>query len=218
MSCCSSATSEALEFPALLRVVAGFAVTDAGERLVHAISPRTDADGIEVLRVRYAEIAREFKEGGGLVPVLDQELLDLRRQLETGGRRLGGAALQGLAEVIEASEGVLERLGDHEETPLLAAEVESVRALEIGATDGAATGESIGCAALAARLRRTLDRRGTVRGRCIASTQSAGGRRAPHPGVRRDAGTGLRQGARSQVGRRLDADARRSVLRVAALR
>ncbi len=163
MSCCSSATSEALEFPALLRVVAGFAVTDAGERLVHAISPHTDADEIEVRRVRYAEIARERGEGGGLVPVLDQELLDLRRQLETGGRRFGGSALQGLAEVIEASEGVLERLGDHEETPLLGAEVESLRALEVGATDGAATGEPIGCAALAARLRRTLDRRGTVR-------------------------------------------------------
>ena len=163
MSCCSSATSEALEFPALLRVLAGLAVTDAGRRLVHAISPRTDPDEIELRRVRYAEIARERGEGGGLVPLLDQELLDLRRQLQTGGRRLGGAALQGLVAVIEASEEVLERLGDHEETPRLAAEVESLRGLEVGATDGAVAGEPIGCAALAARLRRTLDRRGAVR-------------------------------------------------------
>ncbi len=163
MSCCSSATSEALEFPALLRVVAGLAVTDAGTRLVHAISPRTDPDEIELRRVRYAEIARERGEGGALVPVLDQELLDLRRQLQTGGRRLAGAALRGLAAVIEAGEEVLERLGDHEETPRLAAEVESLRALEVGATDSAVTGEPIGCAALAARLRRALDRRGAVR-------------------------------------------------------
>ncbi len=163
MSCCSSATSEALEFPALLRVVAGLAVTDAGRRLVYAISPRTDPDEIELRRVRYAEIARERGEGGALVPVLDRELLDLRRQLQTGGRRLGGAALLGLVAVIEASEEVLERLGDHEETPRLAAEVESLRALEAGATETDVTGEPIGCAALAARLRRTLDRRGAVR-------------------------------------------------------
>ena len=163
MSCCSSATSEALEFPALLRVVAGLAVTDAGRRLVYAISPRTDPDEIELRRVRYAEIARERGEGGALVPVLDRELLDLRRQLQTGGRRLGGAALLGLVAVIEASEEVLERLGDHEETPRLAAEVESLRALEAGATETDVTGEPIGCAALAASLRRTLDRRGAVR-------------------------------------------------------
>ena len=163
MSCCSSATSEALEFPALLRVVAGLAVTDAGRRLVYAISPRTDPDEIELRRVRYAEIARERGEGGALVPVLDRELLDLRRQLQAGGRRLGGAALLGLVAVIEASEEVLERLGDHEETPRLAAEVESLRALEAGATETEVTGEPIGCAALAARLRRTLDRRGAVR-------------------------------------------------------
>ncbi len=163
MSCCSSATSEALEFPALLRVVAGLAVTDAGRRLVYAISPRTDPDEIELRRVRYAEIARERGEGGALVPVLDQELLDLRRQLQTGGRGLGGAALLGLVAVIEAGEEVLERLGDHEETPRLAAEVESLRALEAGATETDVTGEPIGCAALAARLRRSLDRRGAVR-------------------------------------------------------
>ena len=163
MSCCSSATSEALEFPALLRVVAGLAVTDAGRRLVYAISPRTDPDEIELRRVRYAEIARERAEGGALVPVLDQELLDLRRQLQTGGQRLGGAVLLGLVAVIEASEEVLERLGDHEETPRLAAEVESLRALEAGAAKTDVTGEPIGCAALAARLRRILDRRGAVR-------------------------------------------------------
>lgn len=162
-SCCSSATSEALEFPALLRVVAGLAVTDAGSRLVRAISPSTDADEIELRRVRYAEIARDLKEKGALVPVLDQELLNLRRQLEAGGRRLAGSALQDLGAVIEASEEVLERLGDHEETPQLAMEVESLRALEAGASGGAGSGEAISCAALASRLRRTLDRRGTVR-------------------------------------------------------
>ncbi len=104
-------------------------------------------------------MARELKESGVLVPVLDQELLELRRQLETGGRRLGGAALQDLATVIEIGEEVLERLGDREETPRLATEVESLRALEAGA----GSGEAIGCAALAARLRRTLDRHGAVR-------------------------------------------------------
>ena len=158
MSCCSSATSEALEFPALLRVVAGLAVTDAGKRLVQDIAPCTDPDEIEGRRVRYAEIARVRAEGGALVPVLDQDLLDLRRELETGGRRLGGAALLGLATVIEAGEAVLERLSDHEETPTFAAEVEQLRALEVGAA-----GEPIGCAVLAARLRRTLNRRGGVR-------------------------------------------------------
>ncbi len=163
MNCCSSATSEALEFPALLRVVAGLALTDAGRRLVHAISPRRDPDEIDLRRVRYAEIAGELKEGGALVPVLDQELLDLRRQLTSGGRHLGGSALLGLVAVIEAAEEVVERLGDHEETPQLAAEVESLRALEAAATRTDARGEPVGCAALASRLRRTLDRRGAVR-------------------------------------------------------
>ncbi len=163
MSCCSSATSEALEFPALLSVVAGFAATDAGRRLVCSVSPHTDPDEIGLRRTRYAEVARELEGGGVLVPVLDQELLELRRRLETGGRRLGGAALQGLAAVIEAGEEVLERLGDREETPRLATEVESLRALEAGGASGDGSGESIGCAALAARLRRSLDRHGAVR-------------------------------------------------------
>ena len=185
MNCCSSATSEALEFPALLRVVAGLALTDAGRRLVHAISPRRDPDEIDLRRVRYAEIAGELKEGGALVPVLDQELLDLRRQLTSGGRHLGGSALLGLVAVIEAAEEVVERLGDHEETPQLAAEVESLRALEAAATRTDARGEPVGCAALASRLRRTLDRRGAVRDDASAATQSTGGGRAAHPGIRR---------------------------------
>lgn len=163
MSCCNSATSEALEFPALLRVVAGLAVTDAGARAVRAISPGSDPSEIELRRIRYAEIARELAEAGALVPVLDQELVGLRRQLESDGRGLGGSALLGLASVIEACEEVLDRLGDHEETPRAAAEVESLRALEAGAGEGAGSGEPIGCAALAARLRRALDRSGTVR-------------------------------------------------------
>lgn len=147
----------------MLSVVAGFAATDAGRRLVHSVSPHTDPDEIGFRRARYAEVARELKEAGVLVPVLDQELLELRSQLETGGRRLGGSALQDLATVIEVGEEVLERLGDQEETPWLATEVESLRALEVGAGDDAASGEPIGCAALAARLRRTLDRHGAVR-------------------------------------------------------
>lgn len=163
MSCCSSATSEALEFPALLSVVAGFAATDAGGRLVHSVSPHTDPDEIGLRRARFAEVARALKDGGVLVPVLDQELLELRRQLETGGRRLGAAALQDLAATVEVSEDVLGRLGDREKTPQLATEVESLRALDAGGADGAGSGESIACAALAARLRRTLDRHGAVR-------------------------------------------------------
>ena len=163
MSCCNSATLEALEFPALLRVVAGLAVTDAGARAVQAVSPGSNPSEIELRRVRYTEIARELAEGGALVPVLDQELVGLRRQLESDGRGLGGPALLGLAAVIETCEEVLERLGDHEETPRVAADVESLRALEAGAAEGAGTGEPIGCAALAARLRRALDRGGSVR-------------------------------------------------------
>ena len=163
MSCCSSATSEALEFPALLRVVAGLAVTDAGASAVRAISPCSDPSEIELRRVRYAEIARELAEAGALVPVLDQELVGLRRQLESDGRGLGGAALLGLASVVEVCEEVLERLADHEETPRVAAEVETLRVVEAGAAEGAGSGEPIGCAALAARLRRALDRSGAVR-------------------------------------------------------
>ena len=164
MSCCSSATLEALEFPALLSVVAGFAATDAGRRQVRSVSPQTDPEEIGLRRARYAEVARKLKESGVLVPVLDQELLELRGQVERGGRRLSGAALQDLAAVIEVGEDVLERLGDPEETPLLEAEVESLRALEAGDAAGDAAGEPpIGCAALASRLRRTLDRHGAVR-------------------------------------------------------
>ena len=147
----------------MLSVVAGFAATDAGRRLVHSVSPHMDPDEIELRRARYAEVARELKESGVLVPVLDLELLELRSQLETGGRRLGGSALQDLATVIEVGEEVLERLGDREETPRFAPEVESLRALEAGGEEGVGPGAAIGCAALATRLRRTLDRHGAVR-------------------------------------------------------
>ncbi|MCY3968468.1 MAG: Smr/MutS family protein [Acidobacteria bacterium] len=144
-------------------MVAGLAVTDAGASAVRAISPCSDPSEIELRRVRYAEIARELAEAGALVPVLDQELVGLRRQLESDGRGLGGAALLGLASVVEVCEEVLERLADHEETPRVAAEVETLRVVEAGAAEGAGSGEPIGCAALAARLRRALDRSGAVR-------------------------------------------------------
>ena len=163
MSCCSGATAEALEFPALLAVLAGFAVTDAGRRAVHAIAPQTDPEEIGRRRARYSEVARELKEGGALAPVLDQPILVLRDQLQAGGRRMGGAELLGLAAVMEAAEEAVERLGDYEAAPRLAAEVAALRALEARAGDDAGPGERCDCASLAARLRRTLDRRGAVR-------------------------------------------------------
>lgn len=163
MSCCSSATSEALEFPSLLAVLAGFASTDAGSRAVRAIEPETDAGEIERRRVRYAEIARDIERSGVLVPSLDG-LLDLRRHLEGDGRGLGGRELLDLAAAIKACEEVLERLGSVEATPHCAAEVEALRLMEAGAAESAAPGrQGGGCAGLGSRLRRMLDRRGEVR-------------------------------------------------------
>lgn len=169
MDCCSGATSEALEFPSLLAVLAGFASTDAGSRAVRAIEPATDRGEIERRRVRYAEIARDVEEGGVLVPSLDG-LLDLRRHLggnghlDGDGRGLGGPELLDLAAAIEASEEVLGRLENFEATPQCAAEVEKLRRMEDGAEEAAAPGrQGGGCAALASRLRRMLDRRGDVR-------------------------------------------------------
>lgn len=169
MDCCSGATSEALEFPSLLAVLAGFASTDAGSRAVRAIEPATDRGEIERRRVRYAEIARDVEEGGVLVPSLDG-LLDLRRHLggnghlDGDGRGLGGPELLDLAAAIEASEEVLGRLENFEATPQCAAEIETLRRMETVAAEAAAPGrQGGGCAALASRLRRMLDRRGDVR-------------------------------------------------------
>ncbi len=162
MSCCSAATSEALEFPSLLAVLAGFALTDIGGRAVRAIAPETDRGEIERRRVRYAEIAREVERGGVLVPSLDG-LLDLRDHLEGDGRGLGGPELLDLAAAIEASEEVLGRLESLEATPQCAAEVETLRGIEAGAAEAAPGRQDGGCAGLARRLRRMLDRRGEVR-------------------------------------------------------
>lgn len=164
MSCCSGATSEALEFPSLLAVLAGFASTDAGSRAVRAIEPATDRAEIERRRVRYAEIARDIEQNGVLVPSLDG-LLDLRDHLDGDGRGLGGPELLDLAAAVEASEEVLERLENFQATPHCAAEVETLRLMEAGAEEAAAASgqQGGGCAALASRLRRMLDRRGEVR-------------------------------------------------------
>ena len=162
MSCCSGATSEALEFPSLLAVLAGFASTDAGSRAVRAIEPATDRGEIERRRVRYAEIARDVERNGVLVPSLDG-LLDLRDHLDGDGRGLAGPELLDLAAAIEASEEVLGRLETFEATPQCAAEVETLRLMEAGAAEAAAPNQQGGCAGLASRLRRMLDRRGEVR-------------------------------------------------------
>ncbi|MXX62532.1 MAG: hypothetical protein F4112_10815 [Holophagales bacterium] len=163
MSCCSGATSEALEFSSLLAVLAGFASTDAGSQAVRAIEPATDRGEVERRRVRYAEIAHDVEQNGVLVPSLDG-LLDLRDHLDGDGRGLGGPELLDLAAAIEVSEEVLERLENFEATPRCAAEVETLRLMEAGAEEAAAPGQQGGgCAGLASRLRRMLDRRGEVR-------------------------------------------------------
>ena len=162
MSCCSGATSEALEFPSLLAVLAGFASTDAGSQAVRAIEPATDRGEIDRRRVRYAEIARDVERNGVLVPSLDG-LLDLRDHLDGDGRGLAGPELLDLAAAIEASEEVLARLESFEATPQCAAEVETLRLMEAGAAEAAAPNQQGGCAGLASRLRRMLDRRGEVR-------------------------------------------------------
>ncbi|MDE2689196.1 MAG: Smr/MutS family protein [Acidobacteriota bacterium] len=163
MSCCSAATSEALEFPSLLAVLAGFASTDIGGRAVRAIAPETDRDEIDRRRVRYAEIAREVERDGVLVPSLDG-LLDLRDHLEGDGRGLGGPELLDLSAAIEASEEVLGRLESPDATPQCAAEVETLRRMEADAAEAVPPGQhGGGCAGLANRLRRMLNRRGEVR-------------------------------------------------------
>ncbi len=169
MSCCSGATSEALEFPSLLAVLAGFASTDAGSQAVRAIEPATDRGEIERRRVRFAEIARVIEEGGVLVPSLDG-LLDLRRHLrgsghlDGDGRGLGGPELLDLAAAVEASEEVLGRLESPDATPQCAAEVETLRRMEADAAEAVPPGQhGGGCAGLASRLRRMLNRRGEVR-------------------------------------------------------
>ena len=191
MNCCSGATSEALEFPSLLAVLAGFASTDVGSEAVLEIEPATDRSEIERRRVRFAEIAREVERDGVLVPSLDG-LLDLREHLRGDGRGLGGPELLDLAAAIEACEEVLGRLRDFETTPQCAADVEKLRWLEASDAEAAApaqrggperprtgsdgpqpqvadlperasTSVAGGCAGLASRLRRMLDRRGEVR-------------------------------------------------------
>ncbi len=168
MSCCSAATAEALEFPSLLAVLSGFASTDAGVRAVRAIEPETDVEEIQRRRVRYAEIAGEVERGGALAPSLDG-LLDLRGHLEGDGRGLAGPQLLDLAAAVEASEEVLARLESFDATPHCAAEVEALRLMEAGAGDSGAGDAAAagrpggGCAGLASRLRRMLDRRGEVR-------------------------------------------------------
>ena len=159
MSCCSEATSEALGLPSLLAVVAGFASTDAGSEAVGAIEPTLDRSELERRRAVYREVASETEANGALVPAL-HGLVELRHRLEADPGRLDGVELLSLATAVETAEAVFERLRSAEGSPGSAAEVERLRLAEASVQD---RHQGASCMALAARLRRTLDRRGEVR-------------------------------------------------------
>jgi DNA mismatch repair protein MutS2 len=105
----SAATAEALELPALLRLLAELAATDLGRRRALALAPYADPEALAGHRRRYEETARLF-DGGRLVPGFEPPPGELLERLAGGPPAPGGADLVGLAALLRASREAAARI------------------------------------------------------------------------------------------------------------
>lgn len=101
LAVCSTATAEALEFPALLRLVAALAATDLGRERALALAPYADPADLAAHRRRHEEAARLLVERR-LVPGFELPPGELVARLATGRPAPTGADLVGLAALLRA--------------------------------------------------------------------------------------------------------------------
>ncbi len=105
----SAATSEALEFPALLALVAHQAASDLGRERLLGLRPFRDQTLFELHRIRYEETRRLLAERP-LVPLCDRPFGPLLAALDEGGRELDGRELVAVGDLLRISAEVAERV------------------------------------------------------------------------------------------------------------
>ncbi len=143
----SEASERALEFPALLSLLARGAATDLGRDRLLALRPTADRADLERRRRRYDEVARLLAERG-LVPSRERELQPILRGLELFDQDLGGRELIEIGALIETTGEVAARVQAADPPcPALAEVVAGLVPLDD----------------LARRLRKTFDGRGEIR-------------------------------------------------------
>ncbi len=147
MKLASDATLAALEFPALLKVIAAGAVTDAGRRAVLALEPTGDPSSLGGASARAQEVER-LLQAGALVEAYDEPILPVLARLARDRGNLTGTELAPLRFLLSTSAGIRERLENAElACPALTAQWTPLADLS----------------GLAARIEQTLDERGRVR-------------------------------------------------------
>ncbi len=143
----SRASADALEFPALLALVAELAETDAGRLALRDLEPAAALDELRRRRQLFEE-ASGLLSGARLVPAFGEPLLPLVARLEEGRSSIDGPDLLRLAAMARATrEAATAIAAAVPEVPLLAAEAGALPDLR----------------PLERRIASTLDRRGRVR-------------------------------------------------------
>ncbi|HKI87236.1 MAG TPA: hypothetical protein VKA53_10895, partial [Thermoanaerobaculia bacterium] len=144
----STATSRALELPAVLEVLAALAATDLGKERFLALVPSEDVDELERWRRMVGEAQELLARGGTLVPEAEEPIAPLLARLAAGEDQPSGGELLRLVVLLSSGLRVLDRIGaDEGRYPVLTSEAPAAAA----------------CRALASRVERLLDRRGELR-------------------------------------------------------
>lgn len=143
----SQRSASALEFPALLALLAHLASTDVGRDRVLRLAPSTELGPLEEQRRRYEE-ATSLLSQAPWVPPLEEPLEPLLARLEAADPSLSGANLLSLAELLRVNRKAVERIR--------AAAGASGALLDL-------VGDLPDGEPLRRRIARTLDRRGGVR-------------------------------------------------------
>lgn len=143
----SAATSEALEFPAFLALVAHMAATDLGYDRLLGLRPFRDEQIFQLHRTRYEETRRLLAERP-LVPLCERPFGPLLAALDEGGRELDGRRLVTIGDLLRISADATERI-TNADPPC----VELTALAE----------EAPPCAELRRALTKTFDARGEIR-------------------------------------------------------
>ena len=143
----SRATVDALEFPALLALVAHKAATDLGRQRLLELRPFAEEAPLAEHRRSYEE-AERLVAARPLVPYFERPLRPLLGELERGGYDLGGRELNAIGDLLRASAEAVDRIREADPP---------CEALRLRSEAAPTTSE------LCRALERTFDRRGEIR-------------------------------------------------------
>jgi DNA mismatch repair protein MutS2 len=112
----SSSTLEALEFPALLRLIAELTVTDVGAAAVRALAPAGDLAELDERRGRFEE-ARLLLVDGSLVSRLEGAIEPLLLRLDDPRALLDSGDVLQAAELLTMAQGTARRVREADDPP-----------------------------------------------------------------------------------------------------